>query len=68
MLLGVNLWSAPFPKWRLDQVLLLSSSGRLTPLSFQGFLSALKLRVDSMEMSEDLDTLLDPLKKELLIE
>ena len=46
----------------------LSSSGRLTPLSFQGFRSALKLRVDSMEIRDDLETLFDPLKKRLLTE
>lgn len=40
-----------------------SSSARLTPLSFQGFRSALKLRVDSIEMSDDLETLAEPLKK-----
>jgi len=35
------------------------------PLSFHGFLSAWKLRVDSIEIRDDLDTLLEPLKKEL---
>lgn len=40
-----------------------SSSARFTPLSFQGFRSALKLRVDSIEMSDDLETLAEPLKK-----
>ncbi len=39
-------------------------SGRLIPLSFQGLRSALKLLVDSIEIKEDLDTLLDPLKNE----
>lgn len=43
-----------------------SSSGKLTPLSFQGFRSALKLRVDSIEIRDDFDTLLEPLKKLLL--
>ena len=37
-----------------------SSSARLTPLSFHGLRSALKLLVDSIEIREDLDTLLDP--------
>jgi hypothetical protein len=42
-----------------------SSSGKLTPLSFHGLRSALKLLVDSMEIKEDFDTLLEPfLKKE----
>lgn len=61
MPLGVNLSPEPFPKGRLGQGA--SSSGKFTPLSFQGLRSALKLRVDSIEMSEDLDTLLEPLKK-----
>lgn len=44
---------------------LVSSSGRFTPLSFQGFRSALKLRVDSIEIKDDFDTLLEPLKSVL---
>ena len=46
----------------------LSSSGRFTPLSFQGFRSALKLRADSIEMSDDFETLFEPLKKLLFME
>ena len=55
----------PFPKWRVVGHGAESSS-KLTPLSFHGLRSALKLRVDSIEIKEDLETLLDPfLKKEL---
>lgn len=45
-----------------------SSSAKFTPLSFQGLRSALKLRVDSMEMSDDLETFAEPLKKLLVAE
>jgi len=58
--LCVDLGSSPLPRCREDQGF--SSSGRLTPLSFQGFRSALKLLVDSMEMRDVFDTLLEPLK------
>ena len=37
-----------------------SSSDRLTPLSFHGLRSAVKLRVESIDMRDDLDTLVDP--------
>lgn len=61
-----DLWSwllaLPLPNWRVGQGVV-SSSGKLTPLSFQGLRSALKLLVDSMEIKEDLETLFEPFLK-----
>lgn len=59
--MNVGLCSLPFPNWWLGQGA--SFSARLTPLSFQGLRSALKLLVDSMEIREDFETLLDPFLK-----
>ena len=60
---GDSLEPPLMPTWWGGPQMLWSSSGRFTPLSFHGLRSALKLRADSMEISEDLETLLEPLKK-----
>ena len=57
----------PLLKGRGPQMLCaLSSSLRFTPLSFHGLRSRLKLRVDSSEMREVLDTLAEPLNRPAL--
>src|ERR1700712_2686174 len=50
------------PKWRVGHGAP-SSSAKLTPLSFHGLRSALKLLVDSMEIKDVLETLFEPFLK-----